>query len=579
MKRGESPLCPALCFCVVNASLRKSTSARPTSPPSPDSACIVKLLPPSSRQTEKASRLPKMQPHPRNYPLPAQAHHATPTRHGPGPMIASHHQAPQQYVQHLPAQQAAAENARRDKQRRQSTRPTDKNMPDGIEEVCIGDGVARYRQLRQVERTLDATMMRKRLEIQDTSFQTDARRYSTMRIWISNTAENQPWQSSGMDAEVFDFESETNATYRVKIQGRLLDEDADLGLDNDDDDDDDDDDGDDAAAAADTEDKDPDAMEEDGAESAQKTPATKPKMFSQFFSSMTIDFDRAKSLQPDNFTQIEWKRPEGAANTKETNFSQLEFERKGDENINITINLQRHQHPERLRLSKPLAELLDTDEEDRAGVIMGIWEYCKCNHLQQDEDERKFVCDAKLKAIFNSDTFFFPMLPQLLKPHLTTLPPIQLSYTIRVDKDYISPPPESGKLPSQPTIYDVQVALGDPLRDMTASLARSTDNIKTLQQINEIDEQIALLIQAIGHSKAKHAFFTSMSKDPVTFIKRWLSSQKRDLEVVMGEGGRGGGEDASGEEWRRGGEEGVWGSEVARESVALWLARQNIKGH
>jgi SWI/SNF-related matrix-associated actin-dependent regulator of chromatin subfamily D len=232
------------------------------------------------------------------------------------------------------------------------------------------------------------------------------------------------------------------------------------------------------------------------------------------------------------------------------------------------------------RLSKPLAELLDTDEEDRAGVLMGIWEYARAQHLQQDDDERKFACDAKLKALFGGqDSFYFPNLPQLIKPHLTTLPPIQLQYTIRVDKDYNSPAADSGKAASEPTIYDVQVALEDPMQPLFQDILRRPDSIQTLQEIQKIDEQLVLLMGAIGQSKAKHAFFTSMSKDPVAFMKRWLSSQKRDLEVLLGEATRGGGEDASGEEWRRGGEDGVWGSDVAKESVALWLARQNIKAH
>ncbi|KAF2690259.1 hypothetical protein K458DRAFT_413071 [Lentithecium fluviatile CBS 122367] len=503
-----------------------------------------------------------MQPQYRNYPLAAQAHHATPSRRGPGPIVHPQHPAAQQYGNaNVQVAQQRAEQEKRDRMRRMAKNPTNKNVPEGVEEVCIGDGVARYKKLREVERTLDATMMRKKLEASDSVFHSRSGRTGTMRIWISNTAENQPWQSGGIDADAFDFDTDTNATYRVKIQGRLLDDG------NDDDPDEE-------------EEKDPDAMEEDGAEAKKPDPAQKPKAFSQFFTSVNIDFDRAKSLQPDNFTQIEWKRPEGA-NPKENTFSQLEFERKGDENINVTINLQRYQNPEIFRLSKPMAELLDTEEEDRAGVLMGVWEYARSQHLQQDDDERKFVCDAKLKALFNgADSFYFPSLPQLIKPHLTSLPPIQLQYTIRVDKDYISPSPESDKPASEPTVYDVQVALDDPLQPLLHSILRSKHSTETLQQIHQIDDQIVLLMAAISRSKAKHAFFTSMSKDPVAFIKRWLSSQKRDLEVLLGDATRGGGEDASGEEWKRGGADGVWGSEVARESVALWLARQSVpKAH
>jgi SWI/SNF-related matrix-associated actin-dependent regulator of chromatin subfamily D len=239
-----------------------------------------------------------------------------------GPIVPPQHAATQQYSNANMQAQQRAEAERRDKMRRTAKNPTDKNIPEGVEDVCIGDGVTRYKELREVERTLDATMMRKKLDVMDSKHHSRASRYGTMRIWISNTVENQPWQSSGIDADAFDFESNSTASYRVKIQGRLLDDQGDEGLEDDE-----------------------DAMDEDGADALKLSTKPKPKPFSTYFSAITIDFDRAKSLQPDSFTQIEWKRPEPPTG-KESTFSELEFERKSDENINITINLQRHQSPE-----------------------------------------------------------------------------------------------------------------------------------------------------------------------------------------------------------------------------------------
>ena len=66
----------------------------------------------------------------------------------------------------MQAQQQQAAMAS-DRAKLRSRRPTDKNIPEGVEECIIGDGVQRYRELRDVERRLDATMMRKRLDIQD----------------------------------------------------------------------------------------------------------------------------------------------------------------------------------------------------------------------------------------------------------------------------------------------------------------------------------------------------------------------------------------------------------------------------
>ncbi|KAH7053330.1 SWI-SNF complex subunit [Macrophomina phaseolina] len=492
-----------------------------------------------------------MQAQYRNYPPQAVAGqraspaHPAAGRRGPGPM-------------QLHAQQQA-EMQKRELAKRQSRKPTDKNMPDGIDELVVGDGVQRYRQLREAERKLDAVMMRKRLDITESSAR-NFTRYRTMRIWISNTAENQPWQNTSMDPDAFDFGSESQATYRVKIEGRLLDDDKD-----------------EEADKEETEaKKDGEAMEQDDGDAATKAKPGKPAgnqrtKLSHFFKQITINFDRSQSLQPDGYTSIEWKKPENSANANDAaaNFDTLEFERKSDENINVTVNLFRDENPERFKLSPPLAELLGTEEDDRGGILMGIWIYVKANNLQEDEDSRKIRCDAQLKLLFeNRDFVPFPEIPRLILPHLSPLPPYQLPYTIRVDKSYISP--DDGTPASQHTIYDVLVPLDDPLR---IAMTRITTNPQMLNQIASLDESLALAVQAIQHSKAKHSFYTAFSTDPVNFVKRWISSQQRDLEVILGEATRGGNEDVYSEEFRRGGQESVWGGERALESVGLWLAK------
>ncbi|KAJ9667634.1 SWI/SNF and RSC complex subunit Ssr3 [Coniosporium apollinis] len=511
-----------------------------------------------------------MQAQYRNYPPTVQrSPHATQARRGPGPVPTPAH--PQQQQQPTPQQMQAAqaqEAQRRELARRQARKPTDRNIPDGVEDIVIGDGVQRYRNLREVERRLDAVMMRKRLDMQDSMLR-NQRRLRTMRIWISNTANEQPWQQTGMDPENFDFGSESNATYRVKIEGRLLPEADELAEESKDDD-----------TTEPSAEKDPDAMEQEGEDSAKKSTPSKPKApstlprtkLSHFFKSITIDFDRPRSLQPDGFAQIEWKRPEsrpGVPNlSPEANFDTLEFERKSDENINITINLVRDETPERYRLSRPLAELLDTEEADRAEVVMGIWTYVRTAGLQEDEESRRIHCDARMRAVFNTDTLFFPHIPELILPHLTPPHPLSLPYTIRVDSTYI----ESG---SQPTIYDILVPTPDPLRVRITALTSSPTATSTLTQLVRLDDELALTVQALAHEKAKHSFFGAMSRDPVGFTRRWISSQRRDMAAIVGDGIAGWGMQGAeeGEEWRGGGREGVWGKEVARESVGLWLAR------
>ena len=61
-----------------------------------------------------------------------------------------------------------------------------------------------------------------------------------------------------------------------------------------------------------------------------------------------------------------------------------------------------------------------------------------------------------------------------------------------------------------------------------------------------------------------------MSRDPAGFVRRWVKSQKRDGELIMGgEGGRMG----VGLEV---GAEGVWESQTVRESVGLMVGKLRI---
>jgi SWI/SNF-related matrix-associated actin-dependent regulator of chromatin subfamily D len=151
---------------------------------------------------------------------------------------------------------------------------------------------------------------------------------------------------------------------------------------------------------------------------------------------------------------------------------------------------------------------------------------------------------------------------------MTSLPPVKLPYTIRVDRDFHESP--------QPTIYDIRVLVDDPLRAALTSYLSDPSYPQSLLEITSLNDRLALLVQKISNSKSKHTFFDSLSKNPTNFIGKWLSSQKRDLEVISGEATRGGGEDASGDEWRRGGKDGIWGSENVRESVNLIVGKSRV---
>ncbi|SLM34260.1 swi-snf complex subunit [Lasallia pustulata] len=497
----------------------------------------------------------------RGYQQPNQRQsHPSSSRRGPGPgPMVSHAQ-----VQSL-AQQRSAADKEKENAKRRARQPTDMNIPEGIEDIIIGNGVQEYKALRDLERRLDAVTMRKKLDISDKIKSADFRRYQTLRIWVSNTAENQPWQGRGLDENAFDFSTGIEATYRVKIEGRLQDDDDEGEMFGDHSDDEKD-------MGGGHGENDGDAMEQDGEDAVQRpltlSTISPRKKLSDFFKTITVDLERAKNLQPDGTTQIEWKKSTDP-NIPSAYFDVLEFERKSDENINCTINLYRDENPERYQLSKELAEVVDAVEATREHIKMAIWEYAKMMGLQQDEDMRFIQCDDRLRAIFKQDTIYFHQIHDAVFSHCSEPAPISLPYTIRVDPEYHASP--------TPTIYDVLVPISSPLKAQYERITTNPAYLPTLQRIADLDSQIAVLVQAVVHSKARHTFFRSLEKDPANFLRRWSASQKRDLEVILGEATRGGGEDGGAEEFRRGGDAGVWGSETVRESVGLMVAKAGKK--
>lgn len=267
----------------------------------------------------------------------------------------------------------------REMAKRRSREPTDMNIPD---DVCRDFESARmYKRLREFERRLDAAIVRKRLDMDDV-VKKGARKERVLRVWVSNTAKDQPWQNVGrpLEENAFDFDMGQIPTWRVKIEGRLLDED-----------------GDEEAEAE----KEGEKQVEGQKQGEEGKPAAQPKQrkkFSSFLKSLTVELGRDKDQFSEGNT-IEWVRPIGPAAAKFEEVDAFEFERKGDVSIPCTIKLQLHEIPERYKLSEPLARLLDMTEDTPSAIVMALWEYVRVNGLQSQEDKRFINCNEALKAV------------------------------------------------------------------------------------------------------------------------------------------------------------------------------------
>lgn len=164
-----------------------------------------------------------------------------------------------------------------------------------------------------------------------------------------------------------------------------------------DDDDPDKDDSTDETKAAENDDG--DKMDEDSDAKAKAVKAPRYR-FSHFFKALNVDFPANRKGIDQG---VEWKKPERTGTSSNlpaaADFDEMTFKRSGDENLNITINLSRHEEPERYALSPDLQEVVDKTEATRQEVVMAIWDYIKFMGLQEDEDKRTFRFDDLLKKV------------------------------------------------------------------------------------------------------------------------------------------------------------------------------------
>ena len=387
---------------------------------------------------------------------PAQQPPPQPQRSYPNPQVAAIPPGPYQKV----LQQRENERANQEANFARAFAPIDDDMPEGAEDICIGDGVQLYKKIQTLQRDRDIFITRKMAYYRDMMQGSRAHmnalspapgtwkdtREDILQISISNTCENQPWQFDKLDESAFDFESGVDSTYRVTIRGRLISSTRD---------DEDwealsanwpeeykDDESDDEAGKKDGEKVDGDSAKAtnaaadgsaDGAAGLSSSNAAastekeaepeppkkkkkfsirpKPKSFSYFFNRITVEYDRPAALQPDGFKAIEWTKPKiptgvpDEALPSSVRFDKLEFERKGDENMNVTINLFRDEEPKVYRVSKELAELCDSLYCTREEIVWGLWEYIKYFELPRDETNRRITCDDVMKAVSSPQSF------------------------------------------------------------------------------------------------------------------------------------------------------------------------------
>ncbi|CAN6673711.1 transcription regulatory protein Snf12p [Trichomonascus vanleenenianus] len=357
-------------------------------------------------------------------------------------------------------------------------KPTSRTLPERVGEIIPEAKL--YKDLEQAERRLDATISRKRLDLQD-SLARSIKKTDTLRVFISNTAIEQPWQSEAkLDSNAFDFDTGMLPSWNLRIEGRLVNDEP--------------------------------------ADSATR------RKFSTFFTSIIVELETSDDVPaPPEGNIIEWHESQNMGPSVE--FDALDIRRKGDRNVNARITMQLKEYPNRYRLSDGLSKLLAIDEDTKPGVVVALWQYIKFHKLQDNEEKRIIRCDQAMREVFGKDTITFPQIMELISHHLNPREPIVVDYTVRVDQESTM-----GE-----TAFDITIEVDDPVR---VELGKVLENWYSNQKdIFELDDQIAMTVEALNSSRLKRDFYAQLAENPAEFIPKWVASQARDLKVITSDKG------------------------------------------
>lgn len=413
-------------------------------------------------------------------------------------------------------------------------KPTDQTISPALKEH-FPEKVEMYEQLQTRERLLDMMVNRKLLDLQDHQQRLSTAQLSgesnndTLRIYIYNTSENQPWQLENVPV---DSTQAPTPMWTLRVEGRLLND---------------------------------------------ETPLDDPnrQKMSWFLSGLSIELKPADGNNdiPLNIkgvnvpgasgssdTVIEWHDDVkvSEAERKAKQFDGMDIKRGGssysngegdDREIVANIVIQPKSYPIKLMVTdENLIELVGTKEITQTECIKRIFWYAKVNKLFEVQNldnadlsnstdsgkskGRKVISiksDELLMKIFGESKLTMPKIMEivgnkLLKP----VEPIRISYHINTLKNTTL-----GEV-----IIDIKVnksGLGEGkavLDDINSLITEEVLNKQNMADLIKLDENLKLNMQILNYSKMKYDFYTKFSENPAEFLKKILQKNEEYLKIL-----------------------------------------------
>lgn len=314
-----------------------------------------------------------------------------------------------------------------------------------------------YMDLLAFERKLDATISRKRLEIQEI-LRRPMKEKRKLRVFISHHFFTVEPESGGQGAGIPQWE--------LKLEGMLLD----VG-----------------------------GLQPDAKSKAK---------FSSFFNNVVIELDK-DTYGPDNHL-AEWHRT-----TTSSELDGFTVTRPGEGTVKCTILLTLNYQPIQYKLTSKLARLLGVHTATRPDIINTVWQYVKTNRLQ-DPQEREYINNDKyFQQIFEVPRMKFTEIPHRLQSLLSSPDPIIIHHLINADA------PDRKRTACYDIEVDVDSSLKSQLHSFlqSSSSQQEVNNLdgkihETVEQINAIKLQREFYL-GFSHNPQKfiNDWLASQSRD------------------------------------------------------------------
>lgn len=394
--------------------------------------------------------------------------------------------------------------------------PNDLHIPDNLLESIPNSEF--LKKLNKAEQQLDLISTKKELDfhvihaksIAPSSFK---RETGTLRVFIYNTCEAQPWQKQLAQQRGEMVNDDLESSWTLRIEGRYL--------------------------------------SHDGKET--------PYRFSSFLLGLSVDLVANENYPSLQGNIIEWRNSQQQYPTKQLEFDGMDVKKPGVFDINAKIAILIKDQSNRLRLSDKLSQFIGKLEATQQEVIYSVWNYVLFKDLINkkntsnidavtnatpvinepnpmpepiENDLTVIKCDAVLQDLLGIEQFRFSQLYQLIQPHFQPRQPIVLDYLINTKKSSTL-----GDL-----VLDIPVEL--PMDVIKQQKELSDEHKKIFGEANQITAQIAELNNKIGMgiSKLKNLdsrrqFYQELQENPVEFIKKWTEIQLETLKSLKSDEG------------------------------------------